>query len=133
MDNKKNETFNYTYSAKQQEEIKAIRKKYAPPEENILTTLHRLDASVSKKAAVRALTAGIIGTLILGFGMSLTMSNLSEILGSDGNLAMAIGIATGLIGIALICSAYPIYNRTVKKERERIAPEVLRLTDELMK
>ena len=30
----KNETFNYTYSAKQQEEIKNIRKKYAAPEDN---------------------------------------------------------------------------------------------------
>ena len=28
---------------------------------------------------------------------------------------------------------FPIYNRIVKKEREKIAPEIIRLTDELMK
>jgi len=48
-------------------------------------------------------------------------------------LALIIGIVTGVIGIVLVSIAYPIYNRTLKKEREKIAPEILRLTDELMK
>jgi len=39
----------------------------------------------------------------------------------------------GIIGMAVLAVAYPLYNRTLKKERERIAPEILRLTDELMK
>ena len=43
------------------------------------------------------------------------------------------GIIIGLIGMAILALAYPIYNRTLKKERERIAPEVLRLTEDLMK
>lgn len=34
---------------------------------------------------------------------------------------------------AIRALAYPIYLRTVKREREKIAPEILRLTDELMK
>ena len=131
MDNK--EKFNYTYSAKQQEEIKAIRKKYATPEEDKMEQLRRLDASVMRKASVRSMTVGIIGVLIMGFGMSLAMSELSESLGSYRDVAMVIGIIIGLAGIALTCCAYPIYNRTVQKERERIAPEILRLTDELMK
>ena len=46
---------------------------------------------------------------------------------------MLAGIAVGIIGIVLVCLAYPIYNRIVKKEREKIAPEIIRLTDELMK
>jgi hypothetical protein len=44
-----------------------------------------------------------------------------------------IGIIIGIIGIVMVCLAYPVYNRILKKEREKIAPEVLRLTDELMK
>ena len=47
--------------------------------------------------------------------------------------AMVIGVGIGVIGIILVCLAYPIYNRTLKKEREKIASEILRLTDELMK
>ena len=105
-----NEGFNYTYSAKEQEEIKAIRKKYAASEEteDKMTQLRRLDASVYSKASAAALAVGIVGALIMGIGI-------------------------GVVGIVLVCLAYPIYNRTLKKEREKIAPEILRLTDELMK
>ena len=46
---------------------------------------------------------------------------------------MLTGILIGIVGIVLVCVAYPIYNAIVKKEREKIAPEIIRLTDELMK
>lgn len=133
MENK--ETFNYTYSAKEQEEIKAIRNKYVAPEqtEDKMAQLRRLDASVSQKATMVALIFGVIGTLILGTGMSLAMTELGEAIGLGGGMAMLIGVLIGIVGIVLVCVAYPIYNRIVKKERERIAPEILRLTDELMK
>lgn len=129
------ETFNYTYSAKEQEEIKAIRRKYAAPEdqEDKLAQLRRLDAGVTQKAQLVSLAFGVIGALILGVGMSLTMSDFSKILGAYENMAMPIGIVIGLVGIALVSLAYPLHNRIVKKEREKIAPEILRLTDELMK
>ena len=128
-----NEGFNYTYSAKEQEEIKAIRKKYAASEEaeDKMTQLRRLDASVYSKASAAALVVGIVGALIMGIGMSLVMTDIGAVLGTV--LAMVIGIGIGVIGIVLVCLAYPIYNRTLKKEREKIAPEILRLTDELMK
>ena len=128
-----NEGFNYTYSAKEQEEIKAIRKKYAASEEteDKMTQLRRLDASVYSKASTAALAVGIVGALIMGIGMSLVMTDIGAVLGTV--LAMVIGIGIGIIGIVLVCLAYPIYNRTLKKEREKIAPEILRLTDELMK
>ena len=131
MDN--NEGFNYTYSAKEQEEIKAIRKKYAASEESEdkMTQLRRLDASVYSKASAAALAVGIVGALIMGIGMSLVMTDIGAVLGTV--LAMVIGIGIGVVGIVLVCLAYPIYNRTLKKEREKIAPEILRLTDELMK
>ena len=128
-----NEGFNYTYSAKEQEEIKAIRKKYAASEEteDKMTQLRRLDASVYSKASTAALAVGIVGALIMGIGMSLVMTDIGAVLGTV--LAMIIGISIGVVGIVLVCLAYPIYSRTLKKEREKIAPEILRLTDELMK
>ena len=131
MENK--ESFHYTYSAKEQEEIKRIRKKYTAPaaEEDKMAQLRRLDASVYSKATTVALVVGIIGALIMGFGMSLVMTDIGAALGTF--LAMVIGIGVGVIGIIFVCLAYPLYNRTLKKEREKIAPEILRLTDELMK
>lgn len=127
------DVFQYTYSAKEQEEIKAIRSKYAAPEEDKMTQLRRLDASVTRKATVVSLILGISGALLLGAGMSLTMSEFSAVLGAYRELAMLIGIVIGVLGLIPVCCAYPVYHRIVKKERERIAPEILRLTDELMK
>jgi uncharacterized membrane protein YuzA (DUF378 family) len=133
MENNEKETFQYTYSAKEQKEIQNIRKKYAAPEENKMERLRKLDASVTQKATTVALIPGIIGALLLGFGMSLAMSDLSAKLGFSQNGAMIIGIIIGIIGIALVCCAYPLYNHVIKKERAKIAPEILRLTEELMK
>ena len=133
MENK--ETFKLIYSAKEQEEIKAIRKKYTAPEqtEDKMALLRRLDGAVTQKASSVSLVFGVLGTLILGAGMSLVMTDIGAVLGLVGGPAMLVGIPIGIVGIVLVCVAYPIYNRIVQKERERIAPEILRLTDELMK
>lgn len=133
MENK--ETFNYTYSAKEQEEIKAIRKKYATPDqtEDKMAQLRRLDATVTKKATTVSLVIGVVGALSLGSGMSLAMTDIGKIVGLLEGMAMLMGILIGIVGIVLICVAYPIYNSILKKEREKIAHEIIRLTDELMK
>ena len=128
--------FTYKYSASEQSEIKRIRDKYATdkgaPEESKLDRLRRLDEGVTKRGTVFALVIGIISTLILGFGMSLFMTELGGFIGNDA-LAMLIGIIMGLIGIVGVALAYPIYNLVTKRERERVAPEILKLSDELMK
>ena len=47
--------------------------------------------------------------------------------------ALIIGIAVGVVGGILTGFAYPIYSLLLKRERAKIAPEILRLTEELMK
>ena len=128
MENK--EGFSFTYSAAQQQEIENIRKKYLPPQEDKMEQLRKLHHSATQKAQAASIAIGVIGTLILGTGMSLFMTKLGSAL---GNLSMVIGIIVGLIGMVLVALAYPIYNKVLKKERARIAPEILRLTDELLK
>ena len=133
--NNENTGFQYTYSAKEQAELKRIREKYTPSTEaeDKMAKLRRLDASVTQKAQVIALIFGLVGALILGAGMSLCMSDFAEILGSHRDMAMVIGIPVGLVGGVLAALAYPMYNLIVKRERKKIAPEIIRLTDELMK
>ena len=135
METKNNDGFSYTYSAKEQAEIKQIRKKYTKEdkEEDKMERLRRLDAGVTQKAQTVSLILGIVGALILGFGMSLIMSDLRAILGARTDLAMPLGILIGLVGGVLACLAYPLYHLIIKRERKKIAPEILRLTDELMK
>lgn len=123
-------TFQMTYSAQEQQEIDAIRKKYAPPEEDKMAQLRALDASVGKKASRNSIAVGVVGALLLGIGMSLVMTDFGALL---GDAAFPAGIAVGLVGIGLLSSAYPIYRGTLKKEREKAAPEILRLADELKK
>lgn len=119
------ETFHYTYSATEQEEIKRIRKKYMAPEEDKMELLRRLDRQATQKGTVAALVLGMIGTLALGIGMCCAM------LWADTVLIP--GIVIGVFGIAMVCGSYPLYLRMTEKERKKVAPEILRLTDELMK
>lgn len=125
-----NETFHMTYSAEEQEELAAIRSKYLPREPDKLAQIRSLDAGAGKKASAVSIAVGIIGALLLGAAMSLIMTDFGALLGS---FAFPAGIITGLGGIVLLLSAYPLYTRTLKRERERIAPEILRLTGELMR
>ena len=125
-----NNSFEYTYSAQRQQEVEEIRKKYLPKEENKMEQLRRLHNIPTQKAQSASIAVGVIGALILGTGMSLCMTDLAAAL---GHVAMILGIAVGLVGMVLVALAYPIYNRVLKEEREKIASEILRLSDELLK
>ena len=133
--NQEKSGFTYNYSAKEQAELKRIREKYAAPteSEDKMARLRRLDASVTNTALTVALVFGVIGTLILGLGMSLVMTELAEILGPYKDMAMVIGIIIGVVGGILASLAYPIYCAIVKAKRKKLAPEIIRLADELMK
>lgn len=123
------ETFKMTYSAQQQEEIQSIREKYVPREASKMEQLRALDAAVGQKATMISIILGVIGALLLGAGMSLFMTELGEALGSA---ALPLGIVVGLVGLLLAGLAYPAYQRILRRERQRIAPEILRLSDELL-
>lgn len=134
-ENKSENGFSYSYSAREQEEIKKIRKKYAEnsarTDESSIERLRRLDASVTKKGTTVSLIVGTLGSILMGSGMSLVMTDLGALL--PEMLSLFIGIAVGVVGMVGVALAYPIYKAITKKERERIAPEVLRISEELLK
>lgn len=123
MDN--NETFRYTYSAEQQEEIKNVRQKYLPQEDDKMQQLRRLDNSVSSKALVVSLTAGVVGVLLLALGVCCCIF--------WPDIWLVPGIVIGVIGVVIAGLAYPLHERVFKQEQKKIAPDILRLTDELLK
>ena len=116
--------FEYTYSAPRNAEIEKIRKKYAPQTsaESKLEQIKKLDSSVESKGIACALAIGIPGSLVLGVGMCCTM------VWTD---LFVLGIIIGIIGIAMCGAAYPIYKSTINKKRAEIAPQILKLTNEL--
>ena len=118
-------TFEYTYSAKQQEEIEAIKKKYVPAKEDKMETLRKLDKSAETMGTMIGILLGVVGTLIMGGGMSLCM------VWTDSY--MLLGIILGLVGIAVMAVAFPVFKYVTQKQREKIAPQILALTEELSK
>lgn len=134
MENRTTENgFKYTYSAKEQEEIKRIRQKYTAKEEDAMTRVRKLDAQASGKATAVALAMGILGALVLGTGMSLIMTDLAAVFGMSYIISIFVGVLAGLVGMVMVILAYPVYLKVLKTEQDKIAPEIIRLTDELMK
>ena len=117
------DTFQYTYSAKQQEEVQRIRKKYLPRQEDKMEQLRQLDRSSTRKGTVVSVIVGVAGCLLMGIGMCCTMVWMGWL--------FVPGIVLGLLGIAVMAAAYPLYNSITRRERERLAPQILKLTEEL--
>jgi hypothetical protein len=128
-----NNTFNYSYSAEEQAEIEKIKSKYMPKTEDKMEKLRRLDESVTSMATTWSLVLGVTGTIVMGAGMSLTMTDLYKALSMSPTAAMVVGIILGLIGMGVAAVAYPVYNLVLERMRKKIAPEILLLAEELEK
>ena len=117
------DSFHYNYSAERQSEIDAIRKKYLPPEEqeNKMEQLRKLDASLTATAFIVSMAVGIASVLVFGVGMCCFLVWKLWALG-------ALLCVVGVIGMLV---APVLYRRLVEKRRQQIAPEILRLTEEL--
>lgn len=113
--------------------VQKIRTQYTEKQITELDELKALDKKVKLPANAFAYIFGSIGAIIMGSGMSLAMTDLAIHLGLTSVVGMIVGIIIGLVGMVLVCLAYPVYNRTILKERKKVAPEIIRITDELMK
>lgn len=118
-------SFRYSYSAPQHDEVRRIREKYMPKAETPMEQLRRLDKSCGKKGTALSVAMGSLSSLILGVGMCCCMV--------WGGMLFVPGVAVGLVGMAGVGAAYPLYMRVTRRERQRIAPEILRLADGLLK
>ena len=119
------ESFEFTYSAKQQEEVEKIRNKYLPKEENKMEQLIRLDKEAERPGTIASIIIGVLGALILGAGMSCVLVWNSSI-----ELFIA-GIVVGILGMVVAGFAYPVYKKVTEKERAKVADQILALSKEL--
>lgn len=119
----KNESFKYEYSSEKAKEVDDIVNKYVAKEDDKLTQIKKLDEAVERRAAIKAVTIGVIGALIMGAGMSIIMKASASF--------FVTGIVVGLIGMAVMAAAFPIYKGILKKEREAAAPQILALSQDI--
>ncbi len=123
--------FSYTYNAPCNQEVLNIREKYLPQEESKLDELKRLDAKVKQPANVFAYTFGTISAIVMGAGMSLVMTDIGTIIGLA--TTMAPGIAIGVVGMGMALCTYPIYKKILNDRKKKYAPEILKLSERIMK
>lgn len=121
MDN--TNTFEYNYSAEKAREVEAIRRKYEEPKEDKFEQLKALDRQAERRGQILSIAIGIIGTLILGTGMSMVMV---------GQVTYFIpGVVIGIVGALALGAAYPIYKKVTKIDRDKVAGQVLALVKQI--
>ena len=120
-----NTTFNYTYSAARNKEVESIRRKYMPHEESKLEKLKRLDYRVQMAGMIEGLCFGIIGALVFGIGMCFFLDVFAG--------AAWITALLMVLGSVIMIPAYPIYRRIARKTKVELTPEILRLSEEIIK
>ena len=110
--------------------VEKIRNNYQEKtkEQTKLEELKALDRKVKTPARAFAYTYGTIGSLILGTGMTLAM----KIIGASITALMPVGIVVGVLGIAMVSTTYPIYQKMLAKRKEKYADSIIEKSNELL-
>ncbi len=120
-----NNTFHYNYSAARNKEVESIRRKYMPEEESKLERLKKLDLRVQMAGTIESLCFGIIGALVFGIGMCFFLDVFAG--------AAWLSVVFMIVGSLIMIPAYPIYCRIARKTKKELTPEILRLSEEIIK
>ena len=108
-----------------------IRSQYTETEHTQLDALKALDNKVKKPAKVFGYTYGSIGTIVMGAGMSLVMTDIGSLLGMTETLIP--GIAVGIAGLAMALTTYPIYKKILNSRKKKYASKIIELSDRITK
>ena len=111
--------------------VEKICSQYTEQEHNELDALKALDARVKKPANVFGYTYGIVGTIVMGAGMSLVMTDIGTMLGMSNTLVP--GILVGIAGMGMALTTYPIYRKILNSRKKKYAPQILELSERVMK
>lgn len=111
--------------------VQKIRTRYTEKEYGALEELKALDGRVKAPANTFAYVFGIAAALILGAGMSLIMTDLSESLGMAD--PMVPGVMIGLVGMLMAAVNYPIYRKILAGRRKKYAGQIIALSEKITK
>ena len=93
-----------------------IRAQYEVKDASRLDELKKLDGKVKTPCGIFAYSFGTVGALVLGVGMCLAMKVIGDL--------MALGVAVGLVGIAMVSLTYPLYARMLKSRKKKYGGEI---------
>lgn len=105
-----------------------IAAEYAPKDTSKVVALRKLDRRAKLPAAVFTYTFGVVAALVMGVGMCLSMG----VIGGGGAVMTGLGVAVGIIGLAMAGVNYPLYRRMLESGRKRYAADIVRLAAQIV-
>ena len=111
--------------------VQKIRTQYTEKQHTELDALKELDAKVERPANIFAYAYGSVSAIVMGAGMSLVMTEIGATIGLAS--AMVPGIGIGVVGMGVALSTYPIYKKMLSARKKKYAPEILKLSEKIMK
>ena len=97
-----------------------LREEYTPKKKTGLDEAKRLDKKAKLPVYIFTYSFGVIGTILLGIGMCLTM----EVIWS-GIASLILGIIVGILGIVMISINYPLYTKYLSLRKEKYASQII--------
>lgn len=107
-----------------------IRAQYMESTTTTLDELRRLDAKVQRPANIFGYSFGLIGAIIMGFGMSLVMTDIGSTLGMTDT--MIPGIVIGVLGLVMVGINYPIYRKILASRKAKYADQILKMSAKIL-
>ncbi len=107
-----------------------IRTQYMEKQSTELDELRVLDKKVKRPANVFAYIFGSLSVLIMGSGMSLIMTEISEMIGISE--PMIPGIIIGIVGVLMAIINYPIYKGILGSRKKKYASQIIALSDKML-
>lgn len=111
--------------------VQKICTQYTEKQHTELDELKALDAKVKKPAHVFAYIYGSFSAIVMGAGMSLVMTDIGAMIGLSAT--MVPGIVIGIVGMGMALTTYPIYKKMLSNRKKKFAPQIMELSDRLMK
>lgn len=110
------------YKAQIAYEVNQIRSKYLPQDQNKLDQLKKLDKQVTVPGKKSIAVMILISLILLAGGISLIVLL---------NLLLA-GTICCVLSLSCAFLIKPVYNFVTEKERTRLAPQIMRLSNEIL-
>ena len=105
--------------------VESIKKDYEIKDEGNINKLKKLDRKAKLPSIIFGYTFGIIGALIMGFGMSI-------IFGSILSNMLVLGYIFGVLGLLLISINYPIYKSIYNKSKNKYRNDIIELSNAIL-
>lgn len=107
----------------------SIVNEYSKKDDSKVVALRKLDKKAKLPATIFTYTFGIIGALVVGVGMCLSMG----VLGNGSTTTFVLGIIIGVVGLVMCGVNLPLYHKMLASSKEKYAADIMALAKDITK